>query len=177
MKYRASYFKDGGGIRIEYFNTLDELNKYNEDNGVSNHNLHEECLLSEIIKDGYIVCVEGDNDLEDWRISKHLKTLPNFMMMNNIYDEPHKLLTLKGLEVDVLIVQSTGIRRDEINQLQDWYISQNLPFPKAIVSLCLDAEDFMYKFIKASPFEIKLYDLPHLIDEDIELTRWIGCRK
>ena len=174
MKYRASYLNNGAYSKE--FDSLDELNTYNIQNNITNHNLHEELLLSEIIKDGYIVCVEGDDDLEDWQISKHLKTLPNFIMLNNIYKEPQKLLTLKGLEVDVLIVQSTGIRKEEINQLQDWYISQNLPFPKAIVSLCMDAEDFMYKFIKTSPFEIKQYTLPHLIDGDIEITRWIGVK-
>ena len=177
MKYRASYFKNGGGVNIEYFNTLDELNKYNEENNVKNHNLHEECFLSEIIKDGYVVCVEGDEDLEDIEISNYLKSLPKYMMLNNIYNEPQKLLNLKNLEVDVLIIQSTGVRRDEINQLQDWYISQNLPFPKAIVSLCVDAEDFMYKFIKASPFEIKQYHQAFFRDDEIEITRWIGCRR
>lgn len=74
-------------------------------------------MLSEIIGDGLIVCIEGDNDLEDKELSAHLKTLPNFLMLNNIYDEPQKLLQLKDKVVDTLVVQSTGVRREEISEL------------------------------------------------------------
>ena len=44
MQYRATYFKNGG-TEAKYFNTLDELNKYNEENNIKNHNL---CINSSI---------------------------------------------------------------------------------------------------------------------------------
>lgn len=176
MKYRACYYNDDVGIYSKQFSTIEELKLYNKENDIENHNLHEELLLSEIVGDGLIVCVEGDEDLEDRDMSDYLKTLPNFLMLNNIYDEPHKLLQLKDKVVDVLLIQSTGIRIKEIEKLQQWYMEQSLPFPKSIVSMHLNAYEFLGKFISASPFEIKQYNHPELVEGNIMFERWIGVR-
>lgn len=172
MKYRASYYR--GGIYTKIFSSLEEIESYNQENNIKNHNLHEELLLSEIIGDGAIVCIEGDDDLEDEELSAHLKTLPNFMMLNNIYDEPQKLLQLKDKTVDILIIQSTGLRREEIDSLQQWYMKQSLPFPKNIISVLVDVDEFLERLISASPFEIKQYRNPCVVDGEVELERWVG---
>lgn len=172
MQYRASYYK--GSVYSKHFLTLEELEKYNKENNIKNHNLHEELFLSEIIGNGLIVCVEGDNDLEDRELSVHLKTLPNFLMLNNIYDEPKKLLQLKNQVVDILVIQSTGLRSEAIAKMQEWYISQELPFPKNIITVLGEEDEFLEPLITKAPFDIKVFSRPNVLDDDVELERWIG---
>lgn len=170
--YVASYHKNN--VFTKRFETLDEISKYNTENNIKNHNLHEELMLSDIVEDGLIVCVEGDNDLEDLELSKYLKSLPNFLMLNSIYDEPQKLMQLKDKKVDVFIIQSTGLRREAIAKMQEWYISQELPFPKNIISVLGEEDEFLVPLINKAPFEIKVFSKPNLLDNDIELERWLG---
>lgn len=175
MQYRASYYK--GSVYSRLFSTLEELEAYNKENNIKNHNLHEELFLSEIIGNGLIVCVEGDSDLEDEELSVRLKTLPNFLMLNNIYDEPQKLLQLKDKVVDTLVIQSTGLKSEAIAKMQEWYISQELPFPKNIITVLGKEDEFLKPLITKAPFEIKVFSSPNVLDDDVELERWIGTMR
>lgn len=173
MEYKASYYKDG--LYMKRFPNLEDLEIYNKENNIKNHNLHQEFLLSEIIEDNLIVCIEGDNDLEDIDLSKHLKKLPNFLMLNNIYEHPEKLLSLKDKQVDILVIQSTGLRIKAIKEMQKWYISLGLPFPKKIISVLGNEDEFLEELIEKAPFDIEIFNNPDVFNNDVLLERWIGA--
>jgi len=174
ISYEASYYKTS--VFTENFKTLEEMSEYNTANNIKNNNLHELCLLDDIISnDGHIVCIEGDRDLEDRELSNALKEYKNFKMYNYIYKEPKKLLALKDLSIDALIIQSTGIRKKEIDNLQKWYIESVGTFPKNIICILGDEDDFLYDLIKASPFKIKIYKHRSVAEDGkVKIERWLG---
>jgi len=93
---------------------------------------------------GYIVIVEGDNDLYNYKgfVKRLKKDYPNrFIFLNNIYENPKALLELRDKEIAVFMVQSTGVHMQDgkIPYLKDFY--KNVvkgKEPKHIVSLFSD---------------------------------------
>ncbi len=77
--------------------------------------------LSFLTNDGLIVCIEGDRALYYDNLQTALEKYKKFTMLNNIYKETNKLATLKNKRIDVLILQTTGIRKKEIEELQRSY--------------------------------------------------------
>lgn len=150
MEYKASYYKDG--LYMKRFSNLEDLEIYNKENNIKNHNLHQEFLLT-----------------------KHLKKLPNFLMLNNIYEHPEKLLSLKDKQVDILVIQSTGLRIKAIKEMQKWYISLGLPFPKKIISVLGNEDEFLEELIEKAPFDIEIFNNPYVFNNDVLLERWIGA--
>ena len=176
MFYSASYIEDKS-IKKRVFNTLEEIEKFNKLNNVSNHNLHRFYNLDEVVDDGLIVCIEGDDTLYEYDLQIELEKFSNFLMLNNIYKEPNKLMTLKDKKVDVLVIQSTGIRKKEIKQLQEYYINEIGTYPKAIVCVFGTEDDILEDLIYAAPFNISIYNFRDIKNNKIILTEWVGVSK
>ncbi len=173
--YIATYYKDR--MFSKSFDTLEELNKYNKDNNIKNHNLHFECTLDDILKDGIIVCLEGDDDLEDYELSEVLNTYDDkFLMMNEIYKNPQKLMQLKDKNIDILLIQSTGLRYEQISQMQEQYIKHIGNYPKNIICVLGEEDEFLYPLIKAAPFKIEIFQYQDVNNGKIILSKWLGTK-
>ena len=106
---------------------------------------YEEVNLSEIVQDGYIVAIDGDSDFYgyDGLKQKLQDTYKNkFLFLGNIYKNPEQLKQLKDLDVDVFIYQTTGVRYETLNALQEYYLKFIKTVPKNIISLF---EDDIYR--------------------------------
>ena len=175
MKYIATYYNNT--IYGKEFNTIEDIENYNKNNNIKNHNLDAIYTLDEIVKDGWIVCIEGDENIEDRKLSKALEKYPKYLLLNNIYENPNKLAELKELKIDVLVIQSTGIRREEIASLQKQYIEKIGIYPKNIICVLGEEDEFLYPLIKSAPFEINIFNHPYVENENIVLNQWIGTDK
>ena len=71
MHFRASYIKNKQ-VFHKNFDSLNEMKRFNEANQIKNHNLYKIYSFDEIVKNGKIVCIEGDEDLYDSKISNFL---------------------------------------------------------------------------------------------------------
>lgn len=128
---------------------------------------YREVKLSEIItKNGYVVAIEGDSDLYDEDLAKWLKeNVKNYILLNNIYDNPEKLFELKGVTIDAFIYQTTGLN-PKLHKLIDLYIEHIGNYPKHFISVFRDDEDVFWKVLE----QIKCYESYHYKEvEDDEL--------
>lgn len=171
--YIASYYKDR--LFKKNFNSLEDLKEYNKLNNIKNHNLHFECTLEDIVKDGIIVCLEGDDDLEDNDLSEALEKYgEKYLFLNNIYENSNQLAQLKDKNIDVFIIQSTGLRKTQIEKMQEQYIKYIGNYPKNIVCILGEEDEFLYPLIKASPFKIEIFKYHEVENEKIILSKWLG---
>lgn len=160
---------------LKQFQTFEELKIYNEENHIRHHNLHFECTMNDILKGGIIVCLEGDDDLEDYELSEALNTYNDtFLMLNEIYKNPQKLMQLKDKNVDVLLIQSTRLRHEQISKMQEQYIKHIGNYPKNIVCILGEEDEFLYPLIQAAPFKIEIYQYQEVKDNKIVLSKWLG---
>lgn len=175
MTYIASYYTDK--LFSKDFNSIKKLKKYNEENNIKNHNLYLECKIDEILKNGHIVCLEGDDELEEKELSTSLKKYgKKYLLLNNLYKKPQQLNQLKNIDVDILIIQSTGIRKEEIKELQNMYINKIGNFPKNIICILGGEEEFLYPLIEAAPFKIKVYSYKEVDNNNIIISKWLGTK-
>lgn len=173
--YIASYFKER--IFSKSFETLEQLLKYNEDNNIKNHNLHFECTLDDILKGGIIVCLEGDDNLEDDELSEALDVYGDkYLLLNNIYENPNQLVQLRDKNIDILIIQSTGLRQTQIEKMQEQYIKHIGNYPKNIVCILGDEDGFLYPLIEAAPFKIEVFKYQDVDNGKIILSKWLGTK-
>jgi hypothetical protein len=105
--------------------------------------------LSEILtEDGYVVTIEGDDDLYDDDLAIWLKeNVKNYKLLNHIYKEPEKLMELKDLKIDVFIFQTTGLN-PMLPKLIDLYIEKIANYPKYFITVYRDGEDHSCKIDK-----------------------------
>ena len=171
MTYTASYYQKERGMFKMSFNTFSELAEYNTTNNMRHHNLTIEYNLTEVVSDGLIVCVEGDENLYDEDLGEFLETLPNYKLYNNIYEEWEKLKELKGQTVDLLVVQSTGLMADKIKFLMEWYLKNDLPMPKNILCVLGDEDDFLKPFITETTM---VFTRPYIENDILIMDRWVG---
>ena len=176
--YTASYWQANTGLKQIDFENKEDITRYNSAEGIKHHNLHFTCTLDELInkRDGLIICIEGDDDLYDEELSTLLHKLPNFIMYNNIYDCPEKLSMLKGTSVIALIVQSTGVRYKELQEIQKQYIDNIGVFPENLICVLGDEDTFLKPLTKAAP-EMKIFSIKGTSIDSINLTQWIGTNK
>lgn len=174
MRLLASYIK-GQSLFKKDFKDMKELEEFNKANSIKNHNLHEIYDFEELLGDGYIVTIEGDEDLYDEEFADFLHKQKNYKLLNNIYDQPDKLLELKGLEVDILVIQSTGVRHEDALRLQKWYIRNIGNFPKKIICVFGEEYEMLSELIKKSPFGIEVLNLSEVKDEKCEIIKWVGA--
>jgi len=175
MTYIASYYTDR--LFSLTFQSLEELKEYNTQNNLKNHNLELECNFNDILENGIIVCLEGDDNLSEEDLSTCLKNYgERYLLLNNLYTNPQKLAQLKDKDIDVLVVQSTRIKKEEIYKMQEMYIQNIGNFPKNIVCVLGDEDEFLYPLIKAAPFEINVYSYQEVEKNEIVLSRWLGTK-
>lgn len=172
MEYLADYYKENRMI-TKVFPSFDDLLEYNTNNSTKHCNLSIEYSLEEIVpKSGLIVCVEGDEDLYHKKLGDFLKTQENYRLFNNIYEDYEKLKELKGKQVDLLVVQSTGIMFDQINYLMKWYLGNELPLPKNILCVFGDEDEFLGSLMTKNT---KIFDKPNISDGKLFLRRRVGA--
>ncbi len=132
---------------------------------------YKEFELSELITDnGYVVAIEGDNTLYDNDLDEWLKNnVKNYILLNNIYDNPEKLFELKNIKIDVFIFQTTGIN-PKIKQLIDLYIQNIHNYPKHFISVFEDSERYFHKiFNELDTYEVYQYN--EIEDNKLLMTR------
>ena len=116
--------------------------------------------LSEILtEDGYVVVIEGDDDLYDDDLAKWLKeNVANYKLLNHIYKKPEKLMELKDLKIDVFIFQTTGLN-PKLPQLIDLYIEKINNYPKHFITVFRDGEEHFRKiFNQLDTYNVYKYD-------------------
>ena len=116
--------------------------------------------LSEILtKDGYVVVIEGDDDLHDDDLAKWLKeNVSNYKLLNQIYKKPEKLMELKDLKIDVFIFQTTGLN-PKLPQLIDLYIEKINNYPEHFITVFRDGEEHFWKiFNQLDTYNVYKYD-------------------
>ena len=116
--------------------------------------------LSEILtKDGYVVVIEGDDDLYDDDLAKWLKeNVSNYKLLNQIYKKPEKLMELKDLKIDVFIFQTTGLN-PKLPQLIDLYIEKINNYPEHFITVFRDGEEHFWKiFNQLDTYNVYKYD-------------------
>lgn len=129
---------------------------------------YREVKLSDLITDdGYVVVIEGDDDLYEDELAEYLKTnIKNYILLNNIYDNPQKLYELKHIKIDVFIFQTTGVR-PELEELIDLYIQNIGNYPKHFVTVYSDGERHFNKvFEQLKTYEVYRYSY---IDDNNEM--------
>lgn len=173
MKYIASYYTNK--LFSETFSSIEELKEYNAKNNLKNHNLELECTINDVLQNGIIVCLEGDDNLSEKELSTCLKNYgERYLLLNNLYVNPQKLVQLKDKDIDVLVIQSTGIKKEEIQKMQEMYIQHIGNFPKNIVCVLGDEDEFLYPLIEAAPFQINVYSYQEIENDEIVLSKWLG---
>ena len=102
--------------------------------------------LSELLtKDGYVVAIEGDDDLYDDDLAVWLKeNVKNYKLLNHVYEQPEKLFELKNLKIDVFIFQTTGLN-PKLPKLIDLYIEKIGNYPKHFITVFRDWEEHFWK--------------------------------
>jgi hypothetical protein len=132
---------------------------------------YREVKLSELItQDGYVVAIEGDNDLYDNDLAKWLKdNVKNYILLNNIYDDPQKLMDLKNIKINAFIFQTTGLN-PKINELIDMYIKNVANYPKHFISVFKDKEDVFWKVFQQIE-EYEVYHYNEVDDNELYMTR------
>jgi hypothetical protein len=110
---------------------------------------YREVELQELLTDnGYVVAIEGDDDLYDDDLAEWLKTYcKNYKLLNHIYKEPKKLLDLKDINIDVFIFQTTGLN-PQLPQLIDLYIEKVGNYPKHFITVFRDGEEHFWKIFQ-----------------------------
>lgn len=124
---------------------------------------YKELKLSEILtNDGFVVAIEGDNELYDEDLEEWLRdNVPNYILLNNIYDNPQKLMELKDIKIDAFIFHTTGLN-PKINGLIDMYIENIANYPKHFISVFRDKEDVFWRVFK----QIEEYEVYHYNETD-----------
>jgi len=134
---------------------------------------NQEVKLSELVSDGYIVAIEGDNDFYGYDGLKELlenKYKDKFLFLGNIYKEPGTLEKLKNINVDVFIYQTTGIRYEQLKGLQEFYMQHIKTVPKNIISLFSDdIYRFSNTFDKVNFFTLERYESKKINYDEIIL--------
>ena len=172
MEYLADYYKENKMI-TKVFPSFNDLLEYNTNNSTKHYNLSIEYSLQEVVSSGgLIVCVEGDENLYDEDLGDFLQTQENYRLFNNIYEDYEKLKELKGKQVDLLVVQSTGIMVDQINYLMKWYLGNELPLPKNILCVFGDEDEFLGSLMTE---DTKIFDKPDISDGKLFFRRWVGA--
>lgn len=124
-------------------------------------------LLSE---DGYVVCIEGDEDLYDDEIGKWLhENVKNYKLINKIYSSPEKLYGLKDIKIDVFIFQTTGLN-PKLSDLIDLYIEKIGNYPKHFVSVFRDGEDFFWKILNQMD-SYEVWHVGEIVDNKLYVIR------
>lgn len=127
--------------------------------------------LSEILtEDGYVVVIEGDNDLYDEELGEWLKeNVANYKLLNNIYDNPEKLMELKDLKIDVFIFQTTGLN-PMLPKLIDLYIEKIHNYPKHFITVFRDKEEHFWKIFNQMD-SYNVYHYNEVIEDKMFITR------
>lgn len=116
--------------------------------------------LSELLTtDGYVVVIEGDDDLYDDDLADWLKeNVKNYKLLNHIYKEPEKLMELKDLKIDVFIFQTTGLN-PKLSQLIDLYIEKIANYPQHFITVFRDGEEHFWKvFNQMDTYNVYYYN-------------------
>ena len=136
-------------------------------------NNNDEVRFSELVGDGYIVAIEGDNDFYGYDgLKEALKNTykENFLFFGNIYNSPGTLKMLKDIKVDVFIYQTTGIRHEQLKMLQEFYMENIKTVPKNIISLFYnDIYRFSNAFDNVNFFTMERYESEKTKYEEIIL--------
>jgi len=130
--------------KVEIEVSQEELNSAIEE--MSSFNDYQRVNLSDLVKHGYVVAIEGDNDFYGYNgLKQQLQKIykDKFLFLGNIYKDPEQLKQLKNLNVDVFIYQTTGIKYESLKALQEYYLKFIKTVPSNIISLF---EDDIYRF-------------------------------
>lgn len=108
-----------------------------------------------LTEDGYVVCIEGDEDLYDDKIAEWLHSnVKNYKLVNNIYNSLEKLYELKDIKIDVFIFQTTGLN-PKLKELINLYIEKIGNYPKNFVTVFRDGEEIFWKvFSQMDSYEV-----------------------
>jgi len=131
---------------------------------------YKEVKLSEVLKDGYLVAIEGDNSLYDEDLDKWLKeNVKNYILLNNIYDNPEKLFQLKDIKIDAFIFQTTGLN-PKLKSLISLYTTEIGNYPKHFITVFRDSEDFFWEVFRELK-EYEVYQYNEVDKNDLHMTR------